>query len=97
MDGDGFMRYNWAAMDELAGSIDTRVSTIQTLVEDLRTKVDNLANMYEGSASDGFRQTKSQWETAAADLNAVLARISTAVKTTAADAHATETRNAGRW
>ena len=90
MNGDGYMLYDFGALDELGSSIDTRVSTIHNLVEDLRSQVNNLSSQYSGAASEGFQQTRNNWNNAANDLNAVLAKISIAVKKTREDAHATE-------
>jgi WXG100 family type VII secretion target len=97
MDGDGYMLYDFASLDELAGSIDGRVNAMHNLVEDLRTKVNNLSSQYEGAASSGFMKTRTDWNNAATDLNAVLAKISIAVKKTREDAHATENTNTNRW
>ncbi len=94
---DGEMRYNFSSLDGLAGSIDGRVSAINGIVEDLRSQITNLTATYEGQANEGFQMTRNKWNTAANDLNAVLARIATAVKTTRDDSHATEMKNAGRW
>ncbi len=96
MDGD-LMLYDFGSLDELAGSIDGRVNSMNTLVDDLKTKVNNLAAEYQGGASEAFRQTKTKFETAAADLIQVLAKISIAVKKTREDAHHTEQQNQGRW
>lgn len=94
---NGEMRYNFGSLDTLAGDIDTRVQTINGLVEDLRSQINSLTATYEGQANDGFQRTRNEWNTAAADLNGVLARIATAVKTTREDAYATEMKNASRW
>ena len=96
MDGD-LMLYDFGSLDELAGSIDGRVNAMQTLIDDLRTKVNNLSAEYQGSASQGFLQTRDKWNNAANDLTAVLAKISIAVKKTREDAHATEQKNTSRW
>jgi 6 kDa early secretory antigenic target len=94
---DGLMEYNFASIGELGSSVDTRVSTINGLLEDLRSRVNSLTEMYAGAASEGFRATQNQWNQSADSLNATLARIATAVHTTNADAQATEAKNAGRW
>jgi early secretory antigenic target protein ESAT-6 len=91
------MRYNFSSLDGLAGSIDGRVSSINGIVEDLRSQITNLTATYEGQANDGFQKTRNDWNVAANDLSGVLARISTAVKTTRDESHATEMKNAGRW
>jgi early secretory antigenic target protein ESAT-6 len=96
MDGD-LMLYDFESLDALAGSIDGRVNAMQGLVDDLRSKVNNLAAEYQGAASEGFRHTKQQFETAANDLIQVLAKISIAVKKTREDAHHTEQQNTARW
>jgi early secretory antigenic target protein ESAT-6 len=100
MDGAGGgseMKYNFGSLDTLASSIDTRVSTINGIVEDLRSQVNNLTATYQGAANDGFQQTRAKWNGAATDLNGVLARISSAVKVTREESHSTEMKNAGRW
>src|SRR4051794_16870458 len=97
MNGDGYMKYDFGSIGELAGSINGRVQAIQTLVEDLRSKVDGLSSLYEGASASGFQQTRTEWNNAANDLNAVLARIAVAVNKTNEDAQATERSNTGRW
>ncbi|HEV2780702.1 MAG TPA: WXG100 family type VII secretion target [Actinophytocola sp.] len=94
---DGQMSYDFGSLETLAGSIDGQVSAINTTLEDLRSKVNNLTELYAGAASEGFQATRAEWNNAADHLNQTLARISTAVKTTNADAQATESKNAGRW
>jgi ESAT-6 family protein len=94
---DGPMRYTFGAIDALAGDIATRVNAVETRLGDLQSKINNLTAIWEGAANEGFRQTKQQWETAAADLNQVLAKIRIAVEQTNADARATEDVNKGRW
>lgn len=97
MDGAMEMKYNFASLDGLAGTIDKRVGDINGLVEDLRSQITNLTSTYAGQANDGFQMTRNKWNQAATDLNGVLARVATAVKTTRDEAHATEMKNAGRW
>jgi early secretory antigenic target protein ESAT-6 len=94
---DGLMRYDFGALDSLADGIDGRVRAIETRLSDLQSKINNVTEIWEGAANEGFRATKAKWEAAAADLNAVLAKIAIAVKQTNADAQQTERTNQGRW
>jgi early secretory antigenic target protein ESAT-6 len=94
---DGTMRYTFGAIDALAGDIGARVAAVETRLGDLQSKINNLTAIWEGAANEGFRQTKQQWETAAADLNQVLKKIQIAVNQTNADAQQTENINKGRW
>jgi early secretory antigenic target protein ESAT-6 len=96
MNGD-VMRYDFGALDGLADSVDGRVKAIETRLSDLQNKINNVTTIWEGAANEGFRDTKARWEAAAADLNAVLAKIAIAVKQTNADAQQTENVNRGRW
>lgn len=94
---DGTMKYTFGAIDALAGDIGARVSAIETRLGDLKSKIDNVTAIWEGSANEGFRNTKQQWENAATDMNQVLQKIKIAVDQTNADAQQTENINRGRW
>jgi WXG100 family type VII secretion target len=94
---DGLMRYDFGALDALADTVDGRVRAIETRLSDLQSKINNVTQIWEGAANEGFRATKTSWESAATDLNAARAKIAIAVKQTNADAQQTERTNQGRW
>jgi ESAT-6 family protein len=94
---EGTMKYGFGAMDALAGDISSGSARINGLLEDLRSQINSVGSSWEGEAQGAFMQLKNNWESAANDLNAVMARIGTAVQTTVQDAQATEKSNAGRF
>jgi early secretory antigenic target protein ESAT-6 len=94
---DGTMRYDFGAIEGLQGDIGARVTAIETRIADLKAQIDNVTQIWEGSANEGFRATKAAWEQAATDMNQVLKQIQIAVMQTNTDAQATERQNASRW
>jgi len=96
MDGSA-MKYGFGAIESLASDIQQQSTAIGGTLEDLRSRINSLAGSWQGDAQASFTQLKNNWDSAANDINAVMARISTAVQTTAQDARATESKNAGRF
>jgi 6 kDa early secretory antigenic target len=96
MDG-GIMKYSFGAIEGLAADINNRVGAVESRIADMDTKINQLTDMWEGSANVGFVQTKTAWKNAATDLNRVLKQIQIAVTQTNSDAQQTESLNARRW
>jgi ESAT-6 family protein len=94
---DGTMRYDFGAIDGLAGDISSRISATENILSDLSNQVNNVTQIWEGSANEGFRVTKGKFEQAYGDLVQVLNQIKIAVTQTNEDAQATESKNASRW
>jgi 6 kDa early secretory antigenic target len=94
---DGSMRYDFGAIEGLAGDVNSRVAAVESRLGDLKQKIANLTAMYEGSAAGGFQATRNAWDNAATDLNAVLKRIQIADTHTNDSAQQTERANTNRW
>jgi WXG100 family type VII secretion target len=97
MDGSGQMKYEFGAIEALAGQIGTQVSSIEQILGDLGNQINQLQNTWQGAANTGFVQTKTNWFQASDDLNQVLKQIQIAVQQTVQDAQSTESKNAARW
>jgi WXG100 family type VII secretion target len=94
---DDSVAVDFAAVSNLGGTIDTQVSQIESELDDLKSQINNLQELWQGSAGSGFQQAKNNWMQSSADLNQVLSRIATAVHA-AHDAYSqTESKNSAAW
>src|SRR6266496_2270155 len=96
MDGSQ-MKYQFGAIEGLASGIGGKVSSIEGILGDLGGQINQLQSTWQGSANEGFVQTKTQWFQASDDLTRVLKQIQIAVQQTVQDAQHTEQTNAARW
>jgi 6 kDa early secretory antigenic target len=64
---------------------------------DLRTFVTQLTGTWEGKASSDYQVLQKRWDTAAQDLNAVLAEISQVLGQAHDGYRSTESANANAW
>lgn len=70
---------------------------ISTQLEDLRRFLAPLAVGWQGEAATDYRVKQQRWDTAAADLAAVLAQIGVALGTANENYQLVEQANARRW
>jgi early secretory antigenic target protein ESAT-6 len=96
MSGDQ-IKVSYAALDGLASGIKAQVSAIENELDTLKSQIQNLESLWQGAAGEGFQQTKTNWMSAAADLNSVLQRISIAVSQANEQYQQTESQNASAW
>ena len=82
-----------AARDDVAGT----ARRINTRLDDLKTLLAPLVATWEGQAAEEYRRTQRQWDTAAADLTAVLTQIGVALGTAGDGYRSTEHINTARW
>ncbi|MCW0214644.1 MAG: WXG100 family type VII secretion target [Pseudonocardia sp.] len=82
-----------AAQTSVAGT----AQRINARLEDLRRRLAPLAATWQGRAATDYAAKQKQWDTAAADLNAVLARIGVALGTANDGYQQVERTNAARW
>jgi WXG100 family type VII secretion target len=91
------MKYSFGAIEGLAQDINNRVAAVESRIADLNSKINNVTQIWEGSANSGFQATKKAWTDAATDMNATLKKIQIAVSQTNMDAQQTERMNTQRW
>jgi early secretory antigenic target protein ESAT-6 len=95
--GDGNIKVDFGAVSQAAGDIHTQSNQIEQELSDLRSQIANLESIWQGSASENFQHTKSQWLQAAQDLQQTLAAIGAAVSSTGENYQGVERQNAGRF
>ncbi|HWE90214.1 MAG TPA: WXG100 family type VII secretion target [Pseudonocardiaceae bacterium] len=96
MAGD-LTKVDFGQVTALAEQITSQSSKIESELADLRQQISNLDQLWEGSASAGYQQTKQKWFQAADDLQQTLNKIGVAVHTASDQYSQTESKNAGLW
>jgi 6 kDa early secretory antigenic target len=97
MTDPGMVKVDFGQVTSLAEGITGQSNNIDGLIENLQSQISQLDTIWEGSASDGYKQTKKAWLDAANDLQQVLAKIGSAVHAASESYSATESGNAGMW
>ncbi|WP_214367188.1 WXG100 family type VII secretion target [Pseudonocardia sp. H11422] len=82
-----------AAQQNVAGT----AQRISSRLDELQRFLTPLAATWEGQAATDYQARQRQWDTAAADLAAVLARVGVALGTANDSYQQVEQRNARRW
>ena len=85
-----------SASTDIAATADRVSATLEQLAQDLAPVTRNQDN-WDGQTAQNYRAYQQLWDTAAADLNAVLRQIAAAVGTAHANYTAAEHANAGMW
>lgn len=94
---DGQIKVSFGGLDAGAESIKASASKIEGMLEDLKTDLAPLKSTWTGEAAELYTMHQNNWDTAAADLKAVLASIATALHVANEDYRDGERNNAGRW
>ena len=84
-------------LEGLAGDISSQASTLDSTLEDLKSRIAPVIAQWEGGAGEAYTAAQSNWDTAAADLQQVLAQIATAVRAAGEAFRAGEQQNTARW
>lgn len=95
--GDQNIKVSFGSLEALSGDIGRRVNEIEGDLNDLEGKIKALEELWQGSASEGFQNTKNQWNQSANHLRQVLAKIETAVIQSTDNYRDVEDRNSKRW
>lgn len=93
----GAIGVNFAEIQQAASTITSQSKAVDQLLDDLKREVQRVLATWEGSATEAYQGAQAQWDTAAADLNAVLAAIGTAVQQAGEAYQNAENQNKGRW
>jgi 6 kDa early secretory antigenic target len=94
---DGQIKVTFGGLQSAAGSISSNAAKIQGSLDDLKAYLAPLVSGWTGNAAEQYNAHQRQWDTAAADLQQVLAAIGTAVQRAAEDYADGERANAARW
>ncbi|MCA1655667.1 MAG: WXG100 family type VII secretion target [Pseudonocardiaceae bacterium] len=94
---DGRIKVSFAGLSQGSADIARSAQLIDQELQDLKTKIGKLVSGWTGSAAEEYQQHQRKWDTAAADLQRVLASIGTAVGQAGQDYSDGERQNASRW
>lgn len=94
---DGMIKYNFGLIEGARADIQNSSNNINTKLSDLKSFLAPLVAGWEGSAAEAYQVSQNKWDTAAADLNQVLAAIGTAVGAGNEGMQATERSSASSW
>ncbi|MCT2587404.1 WXG100 family type VII secretion target [Actinophytocola gossypii] len=91
------IKVTFGGLEAASASITSNAQKVQGSLDDLKSYLQPLVATWTGEASEAYQNHQRQWDTAAADLQQVLAAIGTAVQRAADDYRDGERNNAGRW
>lgn len=91
------IRVSFAGLQAASANITSQANKVQGSLDDLKARLAPLVAGWEGGAAEAYNVHQRQWDTAAADLQQVLAAIGTAVQRAADDYADGERQNTARW
>jgi ESAT-6 family protein len=94
---DGEIKVSFGGLSAGADSIGASANQIQQQLDDLKARLAPLVASWTGTAATDYQAFQKQWDTAAADLQQVLAQIGVALRTANEDYQDGERNNAARW
>ena len=97
VDAGQSIKVSFAGLAQGASDITKSSQMIEQHLGDLKRDLAKLTAGWTGTASDTYQEHQRNWDTAAADLKAVLASIGTAVAQAGRDYEDGERNNASRW
>ncbi|GHH37806.1 WXG100 family type VII secretion target [Lentzea cavernae] len=91
------LQVTFAEIQVASSTINSSATQIESQLSDLKSEVTKTLAGYEGDARERYEEAQRKWDQAAADLQAVLAAIGTAVGQAGQAYEAAEKQNANRW
>jgi len=91
------IKVTFGGLEAAAASISSNAQKVQGSLDDLKSYLQPLVASWTGQAAEAYQVHQKQWDTAAADLQQVLAAIGTAVQRAGEDYLDGERNNAARW
>lgn len=94
---NGEIKVSFGGLQAAAGNISSQAQKVQGSLDDLKQYLTPLVASWTGNAAEMYAAHQAKWDTAAADLQQVLAAIAVAVQRAAEDYIDGERANANRW
>ncbi|USX50726.1 WXG100 family type VII secretion target [Lentzea sp. HUAS12] len=91
------LKVTFAEITNASSTINSSATQVQGQLDDLRQEVTKTLANYQGDARAAYEAAQKKWDEAAADLQAVLAAIGTAVGQAGEAYEAAERANTQRW
>ena len=93
----GEVRVTFGELDAAQGNITSTVNAINGQLDDLKSFLAPMVSTWDGQAAETYNALQRQWDTAAADLNQVLAQIGSAVNVANQQYQQAESTNTTRF
>jgi len=91
------IKVTFAALESAQSSVASTAGRISTQLEDLKRFLAPLVATWQGQAAEDYGTKQRQWDTAAAEMTAVLAQIGVALGAANESYWRVEQANASRW
>lgn len=91
------IKVTFAALETAESDVRSTASRLNGKLDDLAQTLAPVVATWEGEAAVRYLAKQRQWDTAAADLNAVLAQIGVALRQAHEEYRRTEGINVSRW
>lgn len=91
------IKVTFSALGTAQADVSTTASRVSTQLEDLKRFLAPMVATWQGQAAEDYQVKQRQWDTAAADLAAVLAQIGVALGVANDSYQQVEQANAARW
>jgi ESAT-6 family protein len=91
------IKVTFGALDAARADVSGTAGRIGTRLEDLKRTLAPLVATWDGQAAEEYRTAQRKWDTAAADLTAVLNQIGVALGAAHDGYRQVEQANAARW
>ncbi|MEW1720768.1 WXG100 family type VII secretion target [Streptomyces sp. NPDC093109] len=79
MADDGTMIVTYSSLDQAAGSIRDQARKLGMTLDAIKAQIQSVADVWEGEAKQAYHQEQAKWDKDAAEIQANLAKIATAV------------------
>lgn len=93
----GEVRVTFGELAAAQGNISSTVNAINSQLDDLKSFLAPMVSTWTGEAAETYNALQRQWDTAAADLNQVLAQIGSAVNVANEQYQTAESANQARF
>jgi len=91
------IRVNYGDLSAASGNVAGTAQRMRSQLDDLKRFIAPMVATWEGAAATEYQAKQRQWDTAAADLTAVLTQIGAALGTANESYQQVESANAARW
>jgi 6 kDa early secretory antigenic target len=94
---DGHIKVTFESVMAAAGDTDAIAGQIDQQLADLKSYLAPMVSSWTGQASSDYQTLQARWDTSAADLQAVLRQIASALRTAYSNYRTAEMQNSAIW
>lgn len=93
----GELKVSFGSLEAASADIQSSAGNLEGRLDQLESELAPLRADWTGAASESYQQAKVKWDSAMADIRALLSDIGRTVSASNSDYQATENRNLSRW